>query len=83
MIQLSLWSESLSLCLYDSGDDLESRAKCILPYNILVCIGVWQAADKYGGPKVWVILSKLAVIFGILVQIFSMFILVSLVLNPS
>jgi hypothetical protein len=29
---MSLWLESLSLCLYDSGDDLESKTKCILSH---------------------------------------------------
>jgi len=29
---MSMWLESLSYCLYDSGDNPESRAKCILSY---------------------------------------------------
>ena len=29
---MSLWLQSLSFSLYDAGDDLESRAKCILSY---------------------------------------------------
>ena len=29
---MSMWLESLSYCLYDAGDDLESQAKCILSY---------------------------------------------------
>jgi hypothetical protein len=29
---MSMWLESLSYCLYDAGDDLELKAKCILSY---------------------------------------------------
>jgi len=29
---MSLWLQSLSDCLYDSGDDLESKAKCIFSH---------------------------------------------------
>ena len=29
---MSMWLESLSYCLYDAGDDPESRAKCIFSY---------------------------------------------------
>ena len=29
---MSLWLQSLSFCLYDSGDDLELRAKCIFSH---------------------------------------------------
>ena len=38
---MSLWLESLSLCLYDSGDDLESRAKCILSYLSMDTPRLW------------------------------------------
>ena len=29
---MSLWYESLALCLYDCGENLEKRAKCILAH---------------------------------------------------
>ena len=32
---MSLWLESLSYCLYDAGDDLEIRAKCIFSYLLM------------------------------------------------
>ena len=44
---MSMWSESLSYCLYDSGDDPESRAKCILSYlSMPVPRSWWEMALK-------------------------------------
>jgi len=42
---VSLWFESLSLCLYDSGEDLESRAKCIFSHlSMAVPRSWWERA---------------------------------------
>ena len=42
---MSLWFESLSLCLYDSRDDLESRAKCIFSHlSMTVPRSWWERA---------------------------------------
>ena len=38
---MSLWLENLSLCLYDSEEDLESRAKCILSYLSMDTPRLW------------------------------------------
>ena len=47
VIQLSLWLQSLSLCLDDSGNDPESRAKCILAYlSMTVPRSWWDRALK-------------------------------------
>jgi hypothetical protein len=44
---MSLWFESLSYCLYDSGDDHESRAKCILSHlSMDVPRSWWERALK-------------------------------------
>jgi hypothetical protein len=44
---MSMWLESLSYCLYDAGDDLESRAKCILSYlSMDVPRSWWKQALK-------------------------------------
>ena len=40
---MSLWLQSLSFCLQDSEDDLESRAKCILSYLSMGTPRLWWA----------------------------------------
>ncbi len=35
-----------------------------LAYGIIVMIGIWRAADKYEGAKIWVLLAKASVIFS-------------------
>lgn len=32
-----------------------------LAYYVMVNVGVWRAAGKYSGPKVWAVLARLAV----------------------
>ncbi len=34
-------------------------------YSVPLTIGVWRAAGKYAGPKVWAVLAKLAAVVGI------------------
>ncbi len=38
----------------------------ILTYEIIVIFGVWRAATKYEGFKLWAILAKIVVIFWLL-----------------
>ncbi len=33
-------------------------------YQIPVIMGIWRAANKYQGPKIWAILAKIAVVLG-------------------
>ncbi len=37
-----------------------------IPYTIVVMLGVWNAADRYKGSKVWAVLAKILVILGLL-----------------
>ena len=50
---MSMWLESLSYCLYDAGDDPESRAKCILSYLSMDIPRSWweQALERNGVRK--------------------------------
>jgi hypothetical protein len=36
-------------------------------YYFIAGVGVWRAADKYKGPKIWTYLSKLFVLIAIIV----------------
>jgi hypothetical protein len=46
---MSLWYESLGLCLYDCGENLEERAKCILAYlSMPVPRSWWEHALRTG-----------------------------------
>ena len=33
-------------------------------YEIVMLIGTWRAANRYRGPGVWILLAKVAVVFG-------------------
>ena len=50
---MSMWLESLSYCLYDAGDDPESRAKCILSYLSMDVPRSWweQALERNSVPS--------------------------------
>ncbi len=37
-----------------------------VPYNILVSVGVWRSADRYGGERRWADLAKLATAAGMI-----------------
>lgn len=46
---MSLWLQSLDLCLYDSGEDSEERAKCILAHlSMKVPRSWWEHALQTG-----------------------------------
>lgn len=36
----------------------------VLTWNVIVLIGLWRAANKYSGLKLWPILAKIVVVFG-------------------
>ena len=44
----------------------------LIPFQIYTVVGIWRSADKYKGAKFWSILAKVAVIFGIVSNLFSM-----------
>ncbi|TYC63819.1 hypothetical protein FMN52_00925 [Marinobacter sp. BW6] len=35
-----------------------------IPYQVMVLLGVWRAAEKYQGRKAWAILAKVAAVLG-------------------
>ena len=46
-----------------------------IAYDIPLMIGIWRAANRYTGPKIWAILAKIAVILGVLSIIAALLIL--------
>ena len=44
----------------------------LIPFQIYTVVGIWRSADKYKGTKFWAILAKVAVVFGIVSNLFSM-----------
>lgn len=44
-------------------------------YSVLVLMGVWQAASRYAGPKIWPVLAKIAVVLGALMLAVSLLLL--------
>lgn len=51
-----------------------------LAYGVTVLLGIWNAANRYTGFKLWAILAKLAAILGFLFVILSIILLLSLFL---
>ena len=43
-----------------------------IPFQIYTVVGIWRSANKYRGTKFWAILAKIAVVFGIVSNLFSM-----------
>jgi len=43
----------------------------IVVYSIIQMIGLWNAASRYTGSKVWAILAKISVVLGVLVILVS------------
>ena len=37
-----------------------------VPYNIIVTVGVWRAADRYDGERKWADMAKLATVAGMI-----------------
>ena len=35
-----------------------------LPYNVMVTIGVWRSAERYGGDRRWAELARIVTIIG-------------------
>ncbi len=44
----------------------------IIPFQIYTVVGIWRSANKYRGPKYWSILAKLAIIVGVISNLFSL-----------
>ena len=38
-----------------------------LPFNLLVAVGVWRAAARYQGPRIWAEAAKTATVAGMVV----------------
>lgn len=49
-----------------------------IPYQVMVLLGVWRAADKYEGRKAWAILAKIATVLGWLGVLGSLGVLVEI-----
>ncbi len=44
----------------------------IIPFQIYLVVGIWRSANKYKGPNFWAVLAKIAVIFGVISNLFSL-----------
>jgi hypothetical protein len=47
-------------------------------YQVLALLGIWRAADRYQGRKVWAILAKIATVLGWLGVLTSAWVLVEI-----
>ncbi|MDY6930114.1 MAG: hypothetical protein SWN10_23955 [Pseudomonadota bacterium] len=50
-----------------------------IPYQVMVLLGVWRAADRYQGRKAWAILAKVAAVLGWLGVLGSLGVLIEVV----
>tara|TARA_B100001250_G_C19692856_1_gene741146 strand:- start:831 stop:1154 length:324 start_codon:yes stop_codon:yes gene_type:complete len=44
----------------------------IIPFQIYSVVGIWRSSNNYKGPKFWSVLAKIAIIIGILSNLFSL-----------
>lgn len=56
----------LSLLIKDYPIALIVIAIALIPYQILVFVGIWRSADAYRDKKIWAILAKVHVVFGVI-----------------
>ena len=54
------------------GLPYEAMFGIYIPWVIYITVGIWRSADKYKGAKFWEIFAKVAVVFGIVSNLFSM-----------
>lgn len=47
-------------------------------YRILVIMGIWRAANKYKGSKIWAILAKIATVFGTIILVVELIVIAKL-----
>ena len=50
-------------------------------WNFLVLIGIWRAAGKYKGPKIWAILARIVVIIGLSILVLIILNLLSFIIR--
>jgi hypothetical protein len=55
-----------SLLIKDYPIALIVIAIALIPYQILVFVGIWRSADAYRDKKIWAILAKVHVVFGVI-----------------
>lgn len=51
-----------------------------IAYSVPLYMGIWRAASKYPGNKIWSVLAKIATILGVIMVVFSFAILVKAIL---
>ena len=44
----------------------------IIPFQIYTVVGIWRSSNNYKGPKFWSVLTKIAVVIGILSNLSSL-----------
>jgi hypothetical protein len=56
----------LSLLIKDYPIVLIVIAIALIPYQILVFVGIWRSADAYRDKKIWAVLAKVHVVLGVI-----------------
>ena len=52
----------------------------LVAYSVPLYLGVWRAANKYEGQKIWSILAKIATVLGVIMLAGSFMAVVSLII---
>ena len=55
-----------SLLIKDYPTALILLTIVLLPYQLLVFVGIWRSADAYTNKKLWAVLAKVHVVFGVI-----------------
>ncbi len=63
----------IGLFTFSAGMSEDAIWGFIIPFQIYAVVGIWRSANKYKGAKFWSILAKVALVLGIISNLFSIF----------
>jgi hypothetical protein len=55
-----------SVLIKDYSTGLIVLTVALIPYQILVVVGTWRSANAYKNKKIWAVLAKIHVVFGVI-----------------
>ena len=67
-----LYGFIIGIFIFSVGMSEDAIWGFLIPFQIYTVVGIWRSSDKYKGPKFWAILAKIALVIGVISNLFSM-----------
>lgn len=67
-----LYGFTIGIFIFSVGMSEDAIWGFLIPFQIYTVVGIWRSSDKYKGPKFWAILAKIALVIGVISNLFSM-----------